>query len=365
MPIVLRHPPVVRSTSSALPHSVPRSIAMPTSSPSPSPSSSPTRLYPLAAAAVLTLWATGAWWFDLWQEIASNAVVTFTMVFGSFIAGATSEGGGAVAFPVFTKVLGIPSADARLFSLMIQSVGMTMAGLFIAVRRIPVIWGAIWHALASGAIGLVLGSLLLRVPDPFPKLVFTFVTAMFGLFLAWNRWGRGATHPRRTDLPLSGPASRPIVRTLWLAGLLGGAVTSMVGVGVDMVVFILLTLRYGIDEKRSTPTTVVLMGLLSVVGFAWYGLHGAIPSHVWGYWMSAVPVVIFGAPLGAWVCSRIARDTLIGLLLALITLEVASTLWLIPIAPGIAAALAALSLATGALFAWLVRLRDAENASNG
>ena len=37
----------------------------------------------------------------------------------------TSEGGGAVAFPVMTLALGIPPAVARDFSLMIQSCGMT------------------------------------------------------------------------------------------------------------------------------------------------------------------------------------------------------------------------------------------------
>jgi hypothetical protein len=38
-------------------------------------------------------------------------------------SGMTSEGGGAVAFPVMTLALGIPPAVARDFSLMIQSCG--------------------------------------------------------------------------------------------------------------------------------------------------------------------------------------------------------------------------------------------------
>ena len=60
--------------------------------------------------------------------IKDNWPVTLTMVFGSFIAGATSEGGGAVAFPVFTKVLHIAPQDAKIFSLAIQSIGMVAAG---------------------------------------------------------------------------------------------------------------------------------------------------------------------------------------------------------------------------------------------
>ena len=40
------------------------------------------------------------------------------------ISGMTSEGGGAVAFPVMTLALGIKPAVARDFSLMIQSCGI-------------------------------------------------------------------------------------------------------------------------------------------------------------------------------------------------------------------------------------------------
>ena len=59
---------------------------------------------------------------------ADNAQVagywaSITMVFGSMIAGATSVGGGAVAFPVFTLALGVTPLVARDFSLMIQTVG--------------------------------------------------------------------------------------------------------------------------------------------------------------------------------------------------------------------------------------------------
>ena len=45
---------------------------------------------------------------------------------GQLVLGMTSEGGGAVAFPVMTLALGIKPSVARDFSLMIQSCGMMM-----------------------------------------------------------------------------------------------------------------------------------------------------------------------------------------------------------------------------------------------
>ena len=65
---------------------------------------------------------------------------TITMVFGSLVAGATSVGGGAVAFPVMTLVLSVPPMVARDFSLLIQTVGMVAASFTIVYQRIAVDW---------------------------------------------------------------------------------------------------------------------------------------------------------------------------------------------------------------------------------
>ncbi|MFL6307311.1 MAG: hypothetical protein ACJ72H_27575 [Candidatus Sulfotelmatobacter sp.] len=46
--------------------------------------------------------------------LSANCRVAVTMIFGSLVGGGTSEGGGAIAFPVFTKLLHIPGS--RLFN---------------------------------------------------------------------------------------------------------------------------------------------------------------------------------------------------------------------------------------------------------
>ena len=87
---------------------------------------------------------------DHWQ-------VALTMTIGSMIAGATSLGGGAVAFPVFTKVLEIPPADAKAFSLAIQSVGMSAAAIAIIAHKITVDWKIIRWGSVGGLMGIWLG----------------------------------------------------------------------------------------------------------------------------------------------------------------------------------------------------------------
>jgi len=77
------------------------------------------------------------------------------MVLGPFVAGAPAKGGAAVAILVFTKLLQIPAGDARTFGLMIQTIGMTMAGLVIVLRRIKILPGVIGWVLLGDIMDMV------------------------------------------------------------------------------------------------------------------------------------------------------------------------------------------------------------------
>jgi uncharacterized protein len=57
------------------------------------------------------------------------------MVLGAFVAGLTPEGGCAVAFPVLSVFSSVDRVLARDFSLMIQSIGMTSASIFILINK--------------------------------------------------------------------------------------------------------------------------------------------------------------------------------------------------------------------------------------
>ena len=95
--------------------------------------------YPALLVVLYLCWVSYMTLADKWGLFATYWPVTATMSLGSFVAGATAEGGAAVAFPVFTKVLHIASADARTFGLMIQAVGMTMAGVVILLQRVKIL----------------------------------------------------------------------------------------------------------------------------------------------------------------------------------------------------------------------------------
>lgn len=286
------------------------------------------RPYLLALLLIYPAWLSYMLLADRWHLFAEWWPMSLTMVLGSFVAGASAEGGAAVAFPVFTKLLNIPAAEARTFGLMIQSVGMTMASLVIVTRRIKILPGVIGWVSLGGLVGMTLGSLLIPIPPPYPKILFTFITAAFGVALILSRWVlRWQPYDRfRVD---SGR------RRLLFAGIgaVGGVFAANTGSGIDTLTFIVLTLAFGLNEKVSTPTTVIIMGLNSVVGFFVHGVVLQDIGIVWEYWLVCVPIVILGAPLGAYVAGRVGRDAIIYLLLGLISLELVTTILLIPFTP--------------------------------
>ncbi|MDH3499607.1 MAG: hypothetical protein OEM97_05760, partial [Acidimicrobiia bacterium] len=72
--------------------------------------------------------------------------------------------GGAVAFPVFTKVLQVPTPVARTFSVSVQAIGMTTAVAIILVARRPVDRRAVAGAGAGGMVGFLFALFVLSDP---------------------------------------------------------------------------------------------------------------------------------------------------------------------------------------------------------
>lgn len=282
-------------------------------------------IYPTSLLLLLAIWATTVQVTGSWQLLQEHWVMAATMVLGSFVAGSTPAGGGSVAFPAFTKILQIPSSDAALFGLMIQSVGMSMAALFIISRRIPYYRNAYLWAAAGGCVGVVPAVLFLRIPAPFPKLLFSCLILSFGLVLYWLQ--KNKEHPIGHEIH---QWTRPQRVNLFTTGIAGGILTSQLGSGADMIVFIVMIVAFDLSPKRAIPTTVLTMATISMAGFlSKLILQPQEIGVVWHYWGACVPVVAIGAPLGAFVLSKLSQSTVVYWVLALIAVEVTSTLFVI------------------------------------
>lgn len=281
--------------------------------------------------------------------------IALTMVFGSMVGGGTSEGGGAVAFPVFTKLLHIAPYDARNFSLAIQSVGMGAASLSILLLRIPIERRALLYAGLPAIAGVTLGAFFVA-PLVGPVIVrtsFTVLVTTLGLALLLLNREHGSG--RNLRLASIGGKERVI---LVAAGFLGGIVSALIGTGENSVTFMVMVLLFRINEKIATPTTVILMTMTTVPGFLihLFWLKDFSPA-VMGYWIAAIPVVAVFAPLGALICVHMSRRAIVDLLLVLIALEFVSTLVLVPISRSVLLVSAATLLVCGSLDWFMSRVK--------
>jgi len=80
------------------------------------------------------------------------------------------------------------------------------------------------------------------------------------------------------------------------------------------------------DLKIAIPTSVMLMAFTSLVGIGTKLLLGDLQAGTFENWLAAAPVVAIGAPLGAWVVSRIGRRPTLIVVSVLCVLQFAWTL---------------------------------------
>lgn len=262
--------------------------------------------WPAFVGTCLAGWCALLAWQNGWADAAAHWPMALVMAVGSLVAGSMPMGGGAVAFPAL--VLGyreLPSL-ARDFGLAIQSVGLVSAFLFIVSRGIPIERALLaWSGVGSVA-GLALGTVLLagRVPADVVKLAFSTLWVSFAIWLvSLPAAGNGDARP-----PLQ-PAQARAMGVV--AGVVGGVLASLIGVGVEMTIYAALVIGGGWGPRSAIPTAVCAMAVASPVGLALRASTAGLEPHMWPYWTASLPIALVGAPTGAWLSPRIPRRVLL------------------------------------------------------
>uniref|UniRef100_A0AC35GNP7 Uncharacterized protein n=1 Tax=Panagrolaimus sp. PS1159 TaxID=55785 RepID=A0AC35GNP7_9BILA len=250
------------------------------------------------------------WWslafrYNLFRLYPTRYELPVTMILGATVAGMTSEGGGAIAFPVMTLLLHIDSTVARDFSLMIQSCGMTSAAFTIIWMRIQLEWYSIVFCTLGSTTGIIFGFHFVDnlLTNSEKKMLFVSIWFAFGLSL-WilNLQKHRSTHEKIQDIKAWK------ITILILTGFIGGLCSAFAGSGVDICSFSMLTLLFRVSEKTATPTSVVLMAANTCVGFFWRHLiMNEVSNLAWEYFSVSVPVVTICAPMGSLLASHFHR----------------------------------------------------------
>lgn len=276
------------------------------------------------AVTVWIIWLSALGPLNAIQSMADNIGIVLTMLLGSFVAGSTSVGGGAVAFPVFTKILAIDSQTALIFSLAIQSIGMGAASLFIVLTKVPVCFRVIRYSTLYGGLGLIIGLFFVRLhmTGGDVKYLFSCFSLIVGVALLWSQLIRQ-----------SQPKNGRISRWLLIVGcFFGGLLSGIIGTGIDFILFTLMLFCWHYDFRKAVATSVVVMAINASIGFAALLLGTSLfTGPVVSYWQAAVPVVVIGAPLGALACRYVPKTMMIYFLLLLIVFDIVSTVTILGI----------------------------------
>jgi uncharacterized membrane protein YfcA len=242
-----------------------------------------------------------------------------TMVFGSFIAGSSPEGSAAISYPIFTLLLDIKPAIARNFSFAIQSIGMTSASLLILGLRVRVEWNYIKYVIIGGVFGLFFGTywVVPLISPLMAKLFFVSLWLSFGIAL-WMANRR----PQRVVYDSIQAFNKSDQIRLIAFGIIGGIISSIFGTGINIFTFCLMTIYYRVNEKVATPSSVIIMTVETLLGFF---LHVVIlkdfAPESFELWLTCIPVVVFFAPLGAFVVSKWPRENIARLLYIILIVQ--------------------------------------------
>ena len=267
---------------------------------------------------------------DLWDELfADYWPMSLAMIFGSLIAGSTPLGGGVVAFPVAVLFLKFSAAQGRDFTVLIQSVGMN-AATYLILRKSPhlVNFRLVATFVVVGVPGVLLGLATTLPPFYvilcFQTLVLDFAVTLFYLIVFAPRASPSAVptpSPSSTvdesggiDVAIDADddgmstSQRLLAHgSMWLAAFAGGWLTANIGSGSDILLYafgllgwnLLVPPSQRLPDNSLTASSVVVMGMLSLVTAVCRLLTAGISTEVLLCWGATSWIVCFGAPLGS------------------------------------------------------------------
>ena len=227
---------------------------------------------------------------------------------------------------------------------------MAAASIILAGRKVD--WKALGLGVAGGTVGLLVGFFTIgdpsthfwdsRVDSAYVKVSFTLIIFAVALIVRLC-----ATQESRFDeVPHWG---RRAVLMMLVFAFIGGIFSSLTGSGTDVMLFVFIVLVAQVSPKVAIPTSIIAMAFVSVIGFAIVGLwHGqlnigleagqvvsvggkafgpqsAIQFDLFGIWLAAAPVVVWGAPFGAWCAAKVSERTIIWFVATMAILEVLTT----------------------------------------
>lgn len=203
-------------------------------------------------------------------------------------------GGGILFFPVL-RLAGVSAKDAVVFGVGAQSAGggvFTPASWWLRDKGVflrPVFP----YALVSGVLGLVVAR---SFPSTNEAIQIIFVVFM-GVVIVHTVRGlyQGKLESDDEEMPMQ---DRKFRAALVAASFAGGILVGYIGIGIDKLLFVLLT-QYRVNSTKASVTSITMVGLLSIVSSL---DHIVVRNDFpWELWLLVLPGLLLGSMIGPFV----------------------------------------------------------------
>jgi hypothetical protein len=223
-------------------------------------------------------------------------------VIGGILSGLVGVGGGIVFVPGLVYAGGWEIKEAVAASLVIIVFSALSGTIRNARSDDPVNWRVAGLLSLTVAPSSLIGVFISRVS---PEIVVKVAFAVLLLALAYPTVrGRGEYDPDRKDIPL------PLV---FLAGVLIGSLSGLVGVGGGVMMVPLMVLGMGLTTKGAVSTSLAVVMFTGIIGAAGYVATGfRDPQDL----LSLPPLIVgsmVGAPFGVRLRDRLPSGAIRGI----------------------------------------------------
>lgn len=228
--------------------------------------------------------------------------------------GLIGGGGSILTVPILVYLYGVSALPATAYSLLI--VGVTaLAGALLAYRRgeVSVKIGALFAAPSFIGVYATRAWIMPRVPDPVfsfgavPISKPLFILALFAILMILASFSMIRSAP--TVAPTNpAPTTKPAWTLVATEGLIVGAVTGFVGAGGGFLIIPALVLLTRLPMKIAVGTSLGIIAVKSLVGFA-----GDLQSGFHPDWKMLLPILalsLIGLGVGAALKSRVSDAAL-------------------------------------------------------
>jgi len=255
------------------------------------------------------------------QGLASLWYMPILGIIAATIGMTTPAGGGVVFFP--TLVLsGVPPVEAAAFSLGAQSFGMGLFGTWNWFKKdhTAIIVPVVVITVLSAWFGSLLGMFLFPIESAAPlRLIFSTFGAALAIYII-IMLVRGINKEVR-EFELNAASIFACVSV----GLAGGLLVSYIGVGVDAIIFFVLTYFFKVFSRRATVTSIVTMGFSAMLPFAFqlFYFHNVPLEMLY----MVLPGILVGARVGPWLNFILGPPRVLGAFACLLILEFLMTIY--------------------------------------